>query len=312
MIHVYNSNVLDEIRSYCWSLAALIFCMGLTTCAGHHQPTTRVKLEETVCTQCPRIGAEQDTLQFIDRVRRFVAKEADKGMVYHALCDTFSRIPMHQFPVDAYLRIFAADSGTSICGLSANLMVKILLENGIDAYTYNFGFDDGLSHVVVLVKHNGSLIIQDPHLNTAILTPDGTPMDLFRFLNEAAHYTPIFLLVNDTVTAELLVDPYQLSKAELSLMTMDSCQETWLIDEVVVTDSISKFTYLRCFQCEADRPCSSSVVRMQTRLRKETQLSFYYEAMLLKIHPINGAADATEVDARIDSLIASLKIDRKQ
>lgn len=273
---------------------------GTTRTVGSDIPTVRCKL-------CPGMEAEEDTLDFIYRVRTFVAQHADKGFLGNRKCQNFHTVPVHEMDMDEYLNIFEQDLGTATCGLVANLMVKILLDNRIDAYTYNFGIDNRLSHVVVVAKCNGLLTVHDPYFNTSLLRLDTTsaPLDLMEFLTDAANGKDEYLLTADTVISDLLVAPGLLTAKQLQPMKQDSCS-SWLVNGRMVHDTVYKYDYTRCFRCEADMPCVSSVRRFEAALRQATDLRYYHQAMLYKINPVVGAPDERDVDARIDALLLGL------
>lgn len=296
-------------------LNLILILYTLTSVSCSHVDTAQAVASEVgadTCTQCPHIEEEEDTLAFIYRVRTFVAQHADKGFLGNEYCQNFYKVPVYELDVDEYLKIFELDRGTATCGLCANLMVKILLDNRIDAYAYNFGIDDRLSHVVVVAKYNGLLTVHDPYFNTSLLRLDTTsaPLDLMEFLTDAANGTDQYLLTADTVVSDLLVAPSLLTSKQLQPMKQDSCS-AWLVNERVVHDTVYKYDYTRCFHCEAEMPCVSSVRRFEAALREATDLRYYHQAMLYKINPMIGAADDRQMNARVDALLLSLGYGRK-
>lgn len=243
----------------------------------------------------------QDTLEFADQVRKFVATMADNGLMANAICDTFFRIPMEQFPTQTFLEIFEADAGTASCGLTASMMVKILLDNGIDAYTYNFGIKDSrLTHVIVLVKHDKKLFIFDPYLNYALLDKTGSYTDLLTVIRHSRNEDSGLHPSTDTVWADMLLDEGLLKGLPFSdsLMQTNICS-TFYNSGHSVQDSIRKYLTARCFECNKDE-CYSFVKRFETAIGKDL-----FQGLKLKLNHLQGAHDAAQIDARIDSVLSA-------
>lgn len=253
------------------------------------------------------IGSSEDTLHFINRVRQFVAKNADTGLMRSEYCDTFVRIPIENFEPSRYFSIFEKDSGTASCGLAGQLMVKLLLQNGIDAYTYNFGFSGTrLAHIIVLVKHGDKLLIFDPYMNYELLDVDGNNLDLINLLDDISLDSVQVTFSSDTVVAEMLIDHNLLTNAYRELINSEGCHELSM-NQVLIRDSIFKQEFLRCFGCERDSPCISFVKDFESKLSAKTGFSKFHEGFALKINEIYGAADCQKIDAQIDSIIAHSK-----
>ena len=252
------------------------------------------------------IGITEDTLQFVDRVRAYVAQNADLGLMENQFCDTFANVSIEEFNENRFLSIFRGDSGTASCGLAGQLMVKILIQNGIDAYTYNFGFNQTMfTHIVVLVKHRGRYLIYDPFINYTLLDEVGNNMDLQRLLLQIAGDSVQVKFSRDTVQTDILVDRENLSPTIRELLQSKDCLE--ISDHAThVRDSVFKVPMLRCFDCESDGRCFRFVPLFERQLSTKTRFTQFHEGLAFKINEIYGAADHARVNAMVDSLIASL------
>ena len=257
------------------------------------------------CQLCPSIQVGQDTLDYINDVRRFVARTADFGNLENELCEN-AQEKLETFGVDTFLRLFEADAGKSTCSLNAKIMVQILLEHGIDAYTYNFGFEGTrLTHVVVLVKHHRQLLIFDPYLNYALLNSDGTNMDIISLIEMVGSGNLVFRTTKDTVEADLLIDEEALNRTpELrdSILDIPGCADL-VSGGTEINTHIKKVGFQRCYDCELNRTCFNLIAQFESMLNQETGLHSYHESMVLKIANVWGAHDSQEIDELIESAI---------
>lgn len=260
------------------------------------------------CTLCPKIKPEQDTLEFVNEVRRFVADNTDKGWVFNDVCDNFLE-NIETFGVDTFLRLFALDAGRATCGLNARIMVQILLENGIDAYTYGFGFENtDLTHVLVLVKQNERLLIFDPHFNYALLNPDGSNMDIISLINAIGARNLQFKTTTDTAIADLLIDEKILNATPTmrdSVMADANCAA--LLTSGTVSGNMRKIPLQRCFSCESNRKCFgfAFINKFEQRLRDETDFNSYHEGLVIRLGSLSGADDWQDMDDRIQTALYS-------
>jgi len=286
----------------------LIFVFFLIGCKQSESPINVERAQPSACAECPKMTDSQDTIAYINRLRRFVAKNADSGLIRNQFCDTFYKIPIEEFDVSRYLRIFENDEGTASCGLAAQIMVKILLENGMDAYTYNFGFKGHrLSHVIVLVKVNARLLIFDPYFNYQLIDSVGANVDLFSLINAVGgnRAAENIFFDSDTVISDLLVDfsvvePWQLINAPIK------CVEK-MDDRIWLRDSIFKIDDLRCYECDISNPCGSFVKDFEEKLKNDTRFTTFYQAITLKINEVYGAADCHRLNALVDSAITRME-----
>ena len=259
----------------------------------------------TKCSSCPKYNQRMDSVLFVREVMHFVADKADVGNVKHALCDTFYRIEFSQLPVDSYLKLFEADEGTATCGLAATIMAKILVENGFDAYTYNFGFENTpMTHVVVLVKNEGRLLVFDPFMNYELVDENGRHVRLENLFESISmkHEPPTFK--SDTIIADFLMDISKLTIDQQSKLKSHEFSKydslgTWL------SDSIYRTKYPRCYECSTIFGENHFILAFEDTLRSRMGLTYFYQAFPLKINRINGAKDCLIIDAYVDSLISS-------
>ena len=276
-------------------LTALVF--------GCEQPN---KLTHTNGNKGPVIRIEQneDTVAFAERVLKYVVQNTDVGFMANSYCDTFYKVPIEEFKPERYFTIFEKDSGTATCGLAGQLMVKILLQNGIDAYTYNFGFKGVLTHVVVLVKHKGQLLIFDPFMNYALLNRFGNHIGLVALLDDISKDSLLLSFSDDTLISEFVVNFQQLPEKYKKTLTSEACNE-FRTNWTTVRDSTLKKPFYRCYSCERDRACASFVRNFETELSEVTRMTRFHEGFALKINQIYGAADYLNINAEIDSIIAN-------
>lgn len=257
----------------------------------------------SICKTCPRLLEGENAITFTQRVMRFVAKHVDKGNLMNELTDTFYRVPLNDFDVENYLNSFQRDEAVAKCGLTARIMTKILLENGIDAYTYNFGFSNYKnSHVLVLVKHQGELLIFDPYYNYSMTDVDSNPLGLFSWFKMVEDGSLNFLTQSDSVATELLIRTTDLSKKHRRLMDSDVFTRCFF-NKNVLNDSLVKYQYYRCYNCAFDCYQFNSIRDFEAKLKAETSLSTFHEGMVMKLSPVEGASDAKIMDAKIDSVL---------
>jgi len=287
-------------------LNAVIFSFGCQSPEGDEKPLPTKESETDFCEKYPRLANVQDTIAFINDVRRFVAQRADLGVLPNFLCDSFASIPIQNFQPDDFLKAFEEDMGVAKCGLVSQLMVKILLLNGIDAYTYNFGFENSwLAHVVVLAKKDQQLFVFDPHINYQLLDSNGNNLSLKRLLFQIANDSINATFSNDTVWADLLVDWTQLNPTQKRFVNSTECSQfsgKWQH----LRDSIYKQPYPRGYLPERETTCFNFIEKFEEELQQKTEYNKLVEGFALKINEINGAEDSQKINREIDSLISEL------
>lgn len=118
-------------------------------------------------------------------IRRLIADTLDAGITSDSLCLNFASISFDKFLVEPFLTKFANNKGAGTCGLAGALLAKTLNLHGIEAYTYNYGFEEPrITHVVVLAKTDNAWTLHDPFFNYSITDTLGNPKDFLRLLRE--------------------------------------------------------------------------------------------------------------------------------
>ena len=289
-------------RSILKILIAFIFLASCQFQNSETEPEPVVGLAP--CKSCPRLQGT-DTLAFVAEVVTYISKNADTGLLPNALSDSFYEYPLDELPVQQYLDQFEANTGVASCGLAASLVVKILLDNGIDAYTYSFGFPDvELSHMVALVKVDGDLLVYDPFINYTLTDELGGPLSFEKLLSNPFSEQPVFIPVTDGIMTDLVVDMTLIDSTALMSTASDDCV-AWNSGFEQIGNHIYRMKIERSFRAESNRPCSSFVKRLESKLQSRTSLRTFAQAMILKTHPIRGASDHAKVNSALNALIAS-------
>jgi galactitol-specific phosphotransferase system IIB component len=251
----------------------------------------------------------QDTIEFINRVRQFIATNADVGNPKHPLCETFYQIPIAQLPVQQFIEIFNQDQGTASCGLASSLMVKMLLDNGVDAYSYNFGFENTrLTHVVTLARLGNSYLIFDSFLNSEPKWADGRNIDLIELLysiNDNEQMSNV-TYGSDRVTSDLIIDFSAIKESQKAMVSIPACVQI-VENREHLRASIYKIRVQRGFSSDTSNHYNSFVRSFEAELAKQTDYTFFHHGLAMKIHEVVGADDSETVNAMIDSIIASTK-----
>lgn len=285
------------------------FFFSFIGCEQEKPEQKTTKLVGKSCFSCPKISPEQDTLDFVRSIRRFVASNVDIGNLRTSYCDTFYRVSVEDFPTESYLDLFRKDESTGSCGLAAMIMTRILLDNGILAYTYNFGFDGTrLTHVITLVKLHGDLLIFDPYMNYELVDKKGHNIGLFRLLDSLNYTTSFCKPSYDTVAGEFLLNHSALSEDKFTLSEQEPFK-SFLLKHENLNDSVIKVRYDKCFECSTDPLSTLFIEEMLTVLSKQKNNPVLEDLFALKINNIYGASDYEEVNRKVDSLLLELKTD---
>lgn len=284
--------------------------MLLTRCETSNKTDTVTPQEKTIlCQKCPKFNNGQDTLKYVKDVMYYVARTADAGLLDNEKIMATLDVPFDRIDADRVVEIFEHDSGIADCGQVASLMAKILVDNGVDAYIFSFGFDDmALSRSLVLVKVNGQLLMFDPIQNYWVEDEAGHPLGLINLITQVGKGELKVRTSADTVIAEMLIDQRKLPKPPLQKnYRLDSeCFKYWSKVETV-RDSVIKKKFTRCFACETDRPCMKKNFREQfvDTLAVKTLLTSYHQGFVVNPHVISGAKDAQRIDDMIQTAIYS-------
>lgn len=298
-----------RIRTYLHLLLPIgMLAMALLGCGtGNNDGTAeQADTREVRCTNCPTLQQGQDTLAFINEVRTFVASHADDGLVDNDLCDNYTDIALDTFPVDEFLNIFEADQGVASAGLCSKLMVKILLENGIDAYMYSFGARSSGPHGLVLVKHANELWVVDPRLNYTLMTLDNRPLNFFDLIVMVAEGRTDYVVDSEPVKGDLLIDTKLVGSNFAVMLKIPSCKAI-INSGRMVHGTVSKRQVDVCYRCDLDKECDpfSKTQRLIAGLKEQTTLTRFHEGMVLKRSMIVGAADEDDVEDRVVAAIYS-------
>ncbi|MCB9185946.1 MAG: hypothetical protein H6601_04290 [Flavobacteriales bacterium] len=119
-------------------------------------------------------------------LRRAIADTFDIGTTSDDLCLNFANIPFQEFVVDSFLLRFGNNTGAGKCGLAGSILAKTMNDNGIEAYTYNYGFAGSRpTHVVVIAQTEENFwTLHDPSYNYSITDTLGEPKDFLKLLQE--------------------------------------------------------------------------------------------------------------------------------
>lgn len=259
-------------------------------------------------TQEPILTQGQDSLQFVEQVRRFVAEYADDGLLYNPILEGLAKLSIAQLYPQQLLDEFDHDNAVISCAMASKLMVRILLDNGIDAYTYSFGFAcTNLTHTVVLVKLSGKLYVYDPFLNYSLLDEQGGHLDILTLLESASRDDLRMMASQDTVVADMLVDEeLMMAMANADSLKEDPRCRVQFHDEVRIREHLLKFRVNRCYQCMVER-CDSFIELFETKLRTDTALRQFHQGYLLKVGCMDGAEDWPKIDRLLNEAIERLQ-----
>lgn len=93
-----------------------------------------------------------------------------------------------------YFRYYDLNQGGGFCGGTSVFFRRLLADQGIDAFTWNFGvLKDDLTHVTTIVPMNGEFYLMDATFGGYLAKKDSTqPMDIFDYLNGSpADFVPV-------------------------------------------------------------------------------------------------------------------------
>lgn len=261
---------------------------------------------KVVCSKCPAFKSGQDTLEFVNELRIFLAEKCDLGLMTHLISENYSEYPIGEFPADSFLDLFEADSLAVSVGMITRIMQQVLTENGIDSYVYKFGFDvNKHSHCVILVKFNGEYVVVDPYFNYTLYTESGEPLGITALIELIGQSTSEKIQIRSaSVSTDFLFNESQASEGHRGMIENKNCRE--LKDSFEeIREGVLKTTINRCYQCDLDNDCTRIIRRFEDQLTKKTQLNSFLEAFVLKLEAVWGAKDALELDDKIETAIYS-------
>lgn len=278
----------------------IFLCLSACRPEAKQQKTARTK---------PRLYADifesnLSTYEKTNELRRRIASTINTGNIQNDSGDDYVEIPFDEFKPGHYLSILEKNQAVALCDLSSRLYVKILAENGIEAYTYNFGIEDmGETHVFSLVKIEEKpekWIVQDPHYNYTITDSIGEPKDFFSLLKELKQgQLDNAKITEDTVYRELLVD---LGKVDLSIAQTKECE--YMLDKVNQFNDIAVIKMQISYRSIYNQPCLliNTPVRMENAMvAKGLKPDFFY-AFILQITDVWGE-DNAHIQQEIDKIL---------
>ena len=283
-------------------LMALSFISKVVLFSGC-APTVNGELNESECPDCPVILSEEHPLTFAARAMRFVSKNADTGFVPNALCDSYENYPVDQLPIQEILAAFDNNEGVANCSMAAALLTKVLIDNGVSAYTYSFGFPEvELSHAVTIVSVADSLYLFDPFFNYFLADSIGEALPLQAFFNNILDTTFVYQFRSEPVLGELTVDFSLIDTNKLMLNESQVCRN-WAKGYTRLYADVHQIKISRSYDDELNRPCNSFIKRLEKHLQAQTTLQTFGQAMLMKTGDISGAEDQLKVDSLLRAML---------
>jgi len=295
------------ISSFC---LVLNITLGLLTtgcvkqCNNANTSLVSVK-EPTSCLSCPKLSEGQDSLHFAIQVTQFIGKHADTGLLPNEECDSYEKYAISELPVEKYLQLFERNEGTASCGLAAAMVNRILMDNGIDAYCYSFGFPEiDLSHMVVITKIDGHLYLFDPFTNFMLANQKGDALPLDQFFCNVLDSTYQYSYALEPVETDLTIDFSLIDTTGMLANESEACK-TWSRNFVRLEGETYQNKIRRSYNDDINNACNSFIKRVEKKLRKETTLRTFGQAMLVKNGSIQGAKDYKKIDSLINKMIAA-------
>lgn len=284
------------------SLFSLLVLLWMGCSSSEDRP--RVEKTEDV-----RLSTSTDTLEHVLSVMRFIAKNADVGNLNNPSCTNFFEQPIESLNVDKFLQIFDTNTGVASCGLVAALMVRILNEKGIDAYSYNFGIrSSNTTHVVVLVPIGGKLQIFDPYVNYWLTGSDGKGIGLEEIFEHQLDTNFVVEYHSNPVTSEYTV--YATYAVDLPKSDLSEACKTFALGFKNLNDTIAQQTFIRSYEANRKNECFSLIRKMETNLTSATPLYRFHQAMVLKLNPIKGGKNTDSINLLLDNFSAKAEIER--
>ena len=240
---------------------------------------------------------------------RFIAQNADVGNLNNPSCTNFFEQSIEDLNVDKYLNIFETNTGVASCGLAAALMVRMLDEHGIDAYSYNFGIQSSnTTHVIVLVPIGGKLQIFDPYVNYWLIDTDGIGIGLEEIFEHQLDTNFVVDYHSEPVTSEYTVYARYAVDVPKSDLT-ESCK-AFALGFKNLNDTVAQQTFIRSYHTNRDNECYSLIRKMESNLEATTPLRKFHQAMVLKLNPIAGGNNTDSVNLLLDNFSAKAEIER--
>ena len=132
-------------------------------------------LLKKVCLEIPTL-TKVDDFQATSLLRDYFHRE----VAVFGNTEIFRKLPSLEFQksykdYSEYYELFTSGTKGALCGATADGLVTLYREFGLQATTYNFGENPG-SHVVTLVKLKNINYLQDAYFNYTVTNLSGEPI----------------------------------------------------------------------------------------------------------------------------------------
>lgn len=161
---------------------------SVSTCASDNwRCRTRHEFEELL----PQADANATKFERALQLLRWASKNIDFALTRSVNAEFRpSSSELHK----VYFRFFALDQGGGFCGGTSVFFRRLLADQGIEAFTWNFGvLKDDLTHVTTIVPMNGEFYLMDATFGGYLAKKGSTqPIDIFDYLGGApADFIPV-------------------------------------------------------------------------------------------------------------------------
>lgn len=132
--------------------------------------------------------ANRADLDYAIDLLRWATQHADYAMSPR-IRETFITERLQAWEI--YFRYYQQDLGGGYCGGTAIFFTRLLQEQGLDAFTWNFGaLEDDLTHVTTILHVDGRFFMLDATFGTYFVEPEtDAPLDVFELLSGAEFST---------------------------------------------------------------------------------------------------------------------------
>jgi hypothetical protein len=131
-------------------------------------------------------SGRMDDLTRISMIRDWIYQQTDAAATRkHLLKD--SDHSLRSMGMRDLFRSMEHDTGGHWCSGVAYILERVLLALGYQAYVYDYGDPESLTHSVTLVRVNGQLYLQDAYFNLTYGDGSGTPLPFIEMLARLAH-----------------------------------------------------------------------------------------------------------------------------
>ncbi|MCF8460597.1 MAG: hypothetical protein K9G46_07730 [Flavobacteriales bacterium] len=189
------------------TLSSFLVLFGFTQCSDYNTGINQENASHGTFNHLLKPGMTK--FEKAVALRRAIADTLDVGFTSDSLCLNFAKISFQDFNIDSFIPKFGNNTGAGSCGLASSMLAKTLNDAGIEAYTYNFGFENTKTTHVLVIAHtdNNQWTVHDPSFNYSITDSSNNPKDFFKLLGELGlrNHSDISFS-SDTVFREVLLD----------------------------------------------------------------------------------------------------------